>query len=60
MANGIDAIFDRVNTTYYSILNTDVKDPIYAPTIAKINIMHQFEPIEPTRTVHLISKDYYY
>lgn len=51
MANGIDAIFDRVNTTYYSILNTDVKDPIYAPTIAKINIMHQFEPIEPTRTV---------
>ena len=51
MANGTEIVFDRVNSTLYELQGMEVTDPRYAPLIARLNIFHVFEPIEPTRSV---------
>ena len=51
MANGTDVIYDRINSTYFAINEMSVTDAKYAPLVARLNILHQFETIEPTRSV---------
>ena len=51
MANGTDVIYDRINSTYFAVNEMSVTDAKYAPLVARLNILHQFETFEPTRSV---------
>ena len=51
MANGTEIVYDRINSTFYAVSEMDVMDDRYAPLVARLNILHQFETIEPTRSV---------
>ena len=51
MANGTEIVYDRINSTFYAVSEMDVMDDHYAPLVARLNILHQFETIEPTRSV---------
>lgn len=51
VANDATIVYDRINSTVYALDPLPVTDEKYAPMVARLNILHQFEPIEPTRSV---------
>lgn len=51
MANTTEVVYTRINSTFYAINDVSVTDPKYAPLVARLNILHQFETFEPTRSV---------
>ena len=42
IANDPTIIYDRINSTVYTLDPLPVTDEKYAPTVARLNILHQF------------------
>ncbi|KNB45677.1 disulfide isomerase [Blastocystis sp. subtype 4] len=57
IANDPTIIYDRINSTVYTLDPLPVTDEKYAPTVARLNILHQFEPIETTRSIIMHSQN---
>lgn len=51
MSKGPEVIFDHINMTVYQMNDMEITSEKYASLIARVNILRQFEPIEPTRAV---------
>ena len=51
MNMGPEVVFDHINATVYQMDGMEVTDDKYASLVARVNVLRQFEPIEPTRAV---------